>query len=106
MKGMSARKSALNADQEAWENNRLLTSGVVTQTSVDLDFEVTDQRVTLMVHNTKPPFLDGRVNFSTQQTIVPGKPEVGCVEAGYHHIYMYNGYFYIYHRFSDTTSDT
>ena len=22
MKGMSARKSALNADQEAWENNR------------------------------------------------------------------------------------
>ena len=29
-----------------------------------------DARVTLIVHNLKPPFLDGRVSFSLQQTTV------------------------------------
>jgi pre-mRNA-splicing factor ATP-dependent RNA helicase DHX38/PRP16 len=29
-----------------------------------------DNRITLIVHNLKPPFLDGRVSFSLQQTMV------------------------------------
>ncbi len=115
-KGESARKSALNADQDAWETNRLLTryghgmasmcypshwsltaprltpvysshcicwycfcccgcfgalSGVVMSSGVDLDFEDdTENRVTLMVHNIRPPFLDGRIAFTTQMQIV------------------------------------
>jgi pre-mRNA-splicing factor ATP-dependent RNA helicase DHX38/PRP16 len=69
--GMSARASALNADQEAWENNRLLTSGVVARNRVDTDFdEELDARVQIMVHSTKPPFLDGRVSFTTQIEMV------------------------------------
>lgn len=31
VKGESARKSALNADQDAWEKNRLLTRWVFTR---------------------------------------------------------------------------
>ncbi|TYZ68914.1 hypothetical protein PybrP1_012252 [[Pythium] brassicae (nom. inval.)] len=71
LRGMSARTSALNADQEAWETNRLLTSGVVATGRVATEFdEELDARVQLMVHNTKPPFLDGRVSFTTQTEMV------------------------------------
>lgn len=71
LKGMSARASALSADQEAWEKNRLLTSGVVASGKVDTDFDdELDSRVQIMVHSTKPPFLDGRVAFTTQVEMV------------------------------------
>ncbi len=71
LKGMSARASALTADQDAWENNRLLTSGVVAKSrvSTDIDDEL-EARVQIMVHSTKPPFLDGRVEFTTQMEMV------------------------------------
>lgn len=46
-------------------------SGVVVTSGVDMDFEdETENRVTLMVHNIRPPFLDGRVVFTTQMQIV------------------------------------
>ncbi|KAF0698465.1 Aste57867_10925 [Aphanomyces stellatus] len=71
LRGKSARASALNQDQEAWENNRLLTSGVMATTEVDTEFDdELDARVQIMVHNTKPPFLDGRVSFTTQVEMV------------------------------------
>ncbi|KAE8881009.1 Pre-mRNA-splicing factor ATP-dependent RNA helicase [Phytophthora fragariae] len=71
LKGMSARASALSADQEAWEKNRLLTSGVVASGKVDTEFDdELDSRVQIMVHSTKPPFLDGRVAFTTQVEMV------------------------------------
>jgi pre-mRNA-splicing factor ATP-dependent RNA helicase DHX38/PRP16 len=68
------RKSALQDDQEAWEENRLLSSGAAVRSSVDLDSMNTEQemsRVTLLVHQVKPPFLDGRVSFSTIREAVP-----------------------------------
>jgi flagellar biosynthesis GTPase FlhF len=70
--GMSARKSQLQQDQSAWEDNRLLQSGVAVMREVQTVFDnEEDSRVTLIVHNLKPPFLDGRVSFSLQQTTVP-----------------------------------
>jgi len=69
--GMSAKKSQLFVDQEAWEENRLLQSGVASLREAQMDFnDEDDSRVTLIVHNVKPPFLDGRVSFSLQQTTV------------------------------------
>ncbi|KAJ0406647.1 hypothetical protein P43SY_009758 [Pythium insidiosum] len=71
LKGMSARASALHADQEAWEKNRLLTSGVAAVGRVETEFDdELDGRVQIMVHSTKPPFLDGRVAFTTQVEMV------------------------------------
>ena len=70
-KGLSARLSAIHEDQEAWETNRMLTAGAARQGRVDLEFdEETDNRTQLMVHNLRPPFLDGRVSFTTQMKIV------------------------------------
>jgi pre-mRNA-splicing factor ATP-dependent RNA helicase DHX38/PRP16 len=68
------RKSALQDDQEAWEENRLLSSGAAVRSSVDLDTMNSEQemsRVTLLVHQVKPPFLDGRVSFSSVREAVP-----------------------------------
>jgi len=69
--GMSARKSALNDDQNRWEENRLLTSGAAVQGSVSLEVNSEDDsRIQLLVHQIKPPFLGGRVAFSTIQKAV------------------------------------
>lgn len=39
----------------------------VRQTQVDTDFDNEDEnRITLLVHDTKPPFLDGRIVFTKQ----------------------------------------
>lgn len=55
----SARQSALMDDQEAWEENRLLSSGAASRGAVDLDVSTdNDTRVTLLVHQLKPPFLE------------------------------------------------
>ena len=45
----------------------MLTSGVATRKTVDLDFEdESESTVHVMVHNLKPPFLDGRTVFTKQ----------------------------------------
>ncbi len=54
-------------DNERWETNRMLTSGVVQRLEVDEDFEEDNAtRVHLLVHNLVPPFLDGRIVFTKQ----------------------------------------
>jgi hypothetical protein len=56
-----------NADNDLWEANRMVTSGVATRKGVDLDFEDESQSaVHVMVHHLKPPFLDGRTVFTKQ----------------------------------------
>jgi pre-mRNA-splicing factor ATP-dependent RNA helicase DHX38/PRP16 len=62
----------IQQDQAAWEENRLLTSGVAMRGEVATDFDdEEDQRIRLNVHVTKPPFVDGRVTFSKQLSTVP-----------------------------------
>ncbi|CAG0909316.1 unnamed protein product, partial [Cyprideis torosa] len=70
---MSARQRQINKDIERWETNRMLRSGVVTQTQFDEDFEEQDEaKVHLLVHNITPPFLDGRIVFTKQmEPVVP-----------------------------------
>ena len=48
-----------------------VSSGVVESGPVNLDFDdESETRVQLMVNNVKPPFLDGRVVFTTQLKMV------------------------------------
>uniref|UniRef100_A0A0W0F2G2 Pre-mRNA-splicing factor ATP-dependent RNA helicase PRP16 n=1 Tax=Moniliophthora roreri TaxID=221103 RepID=A0A0W0F2G2_MONRR len=66
-KKISARQAQYNADNDLWEANRMLTSGVATRKTVDLDFEdESESAVHVMVHDLKPPFLDGRTVFTKQ----------------------------------------
>ncbi|KAF5383403.1 hypothetical protein D9757_006182 [Collybiopsis confluens] len=64
---ISARQAQYNADNDLWEANRMVTSGVATRKGVDLDFEdESESTVHVMVHDLKPPFLDGRTVFTKQ----------------------------------------
>ncbi|KAI0770981.1 P-loop containing nucleoside triphosphate hydrolase protein [Trametes elegans] len=67
VKKISARQAQYNADNDLWEANRMLTSGVATRREIDLDFEdESESTVHVMVHDLKPPFLDGRTVFTKQ----------------------------------------
>ncbi|KIY69583.1 putative PRP16-RNA-dependent ATPase [Cylindrobasidium torrendii FP15055 ss-10] len=67
VKKVSARQAQYNKDNDMWEANRMLTSGVATQRILDLDFEdESESTVHVMVHDLKPPFLDGRTVFTKQ----------------------------------------
>ncbi|KAK4688722.1 pre-mRNA-splicing factor ATP-dependent RNA helicase DHX38/PRP16, partial [Tremellales sp. Uapishka_1] len=67
VKRTSARQQQFNADNDLWETNRMQTSGVAVRGVVDLDFEDdSDSKVHVLVHDLKPPFLDGRVAYTRQ----------------------------------------
>ncbi|XP_072321946.1 pre-mRNA-splicing factor ATP-dependent RNA helicase PRP16 isoform X2 [Eucyclogobius newberryi] len=72
-KRISAQKRQINEDNERWETNRMLTSGVVQRLEVDEDFEEDNAaKVHLQVHNLVPPFLDGRIVFTKQpEPVIP-----------------------------------
>ena len=72
---LSARHQQYNVDNEKWEADLLLRSGVVTQTNYDEDFdETTGSKIHILVHNIVPPFLDGRTIFTKQpEPVVPVK---------------------------------
>lgn len=75
IKRMSAQQRQINKDNELWEKNRMLTSGVVMSINFNEDFdEEAVERVHLLVHHTVPPFLDGRIVFTKQpEPVIPVK---------------------------------
>lgn len=74
-KRISAQQRQINKDNELWERNRMLTSGVVMTINVNEDFdEEAIERVHLLVHHIVPPFLDGRIVFTKQpEPVIPVK---------------------------------
>lgn len=73
---ISAQQRQINKDNEKWETNRLLLSGVVTKTSESYDDidDTGESRVYLMVTNQVPEFLSGKVVLTKQQEpIIPIK---------------------------------
>ena len=75
----SRRASELDKALNAWEENRLITSGVVRAREVVVDYSAEDEaRMVLLVHDTKPPFLEGQVVNNKQV----GQAETGKVGRG------------------------
>lgn len=74
-KKMSAQQRQIQKDNERWETNRMLTSGVVQRLDYDEDFEdESGAKVHLLVQNIVPPFLDGRIVFTKQpEPVIPIK---------------------------------
>ncbi|KAG8888201.1 DEAH-box RNA helicase prp16 [Tulasnella sp. 332] len=67
VKKVSAKQAQYNRDNDLWETNRMLTSGVAQRKELDLDFEdESETTVHVIVHDLKPPFLDGTQVFTTQ----------------------------------------
>mmetsp|Transcript_4588 Transcript_4588/g.10051 ORF Transcript_4588/g.10051 Transcript_4588/m.10051 type:complete len:1204 (-) Transcript_4588:149-3760(-) len=64
---MSAQKRAKNEAMEAWENTVLSRTGFGEKKELNLDFRAEEEaRVHVMVRETQPPFLDGRVVHTKQ----------------------------------------
>lgn len=65
-----SRRSLNSADHDKWEMDRMLRSGAVemkdNMRAGDMLMETDEERVILIVHDLKPPFLDGRIVFTTQ----------------------------------------
>lgn len=72
-RGLNARQMQKQKDVDAWETNRMLTSGVAQRRDLGYDFEDDQEgtRVHLLVHDLRPPFLDGRTVFTKQLDPVP-----------------------------------
>lgn len=72
-KRISAQQRQNNKDNELWEKNRMLTSGVVMSINYNEDFdEEAVERVHLLVSHIIPPFLDGRIVFTKQpEPVIP-----------------------------------
>ncbi|KFY48224.1 hypothetical protein V495_01512 [Pseudogymnoascus sp. VKM F-4514 (FW-929)] len=72
-KRITARAAQKQRDVDAWETNRMLTSGVAQRRDFGDDFEDDEEqtRVHLLIHDLRPPFLDGRTVFTKQVDPVP-----------------------------------
>lgn len=70
-KRISAMAAARKADNDLWENKQLRNSGLSKQGAVDLDFEEENEsRVHLLVHDLRPPFLDGQQQFTSRKETI------------------------------------
>jgi pre-mRNA-splicing factor ATP-dependent RNA helicase DHX38/PRP16 len=69
----SARAVQKQKDVDAWETNRMLQSGVAQRRTFESDFADDDEstRIHILVHDLKPPFLDGKRVFTKQLDPVP-----------------------------------
>ncbi|KAL2896795.1 Pre-mRNA-splicing factor ATP-dependent RNA helicase DEAH7, partial [Bienertia sinuspersici] len=74
-RAQSKRHSQLSADKQQWEDRQLMRSGAVRGTEVQTEFDNEEEnKVILLVHDTKPPFLDGRVVYTKQaEPVMPLK---------------------------------
>lgn len=72
-KRMTAKAAQKQREVDAWETNRMLTSGVAQRRDDMDDFEDDEHttRVHLLVHDLRPPFLDGKTIFTKQIDPVP-----------------------------------
>lgn len=63
-----ARKEQRQRDNDAWEMNRMVTSGVAQRRDWAGDFDEEETtRVHLLTHELRPPFLEGKTIFTRQQ---------------------------------------
>ncbi|XP_022010355.1 pre-mRNA-splicing factor ATP-dependent RNA helicase DEAH7 [Helianthus annuus] len=69
------KRSQRAADNNQWEERQLMRSGAVRDKEMQTEFDDEEERkVILLVHETKPPFLDGRSVFGKQaDPIMPVK---------------------------------
>ncbi|ODA78792.1 hypothetical protein RJ55_06176 [Drechmeria coniospora] len=67
-----ARQEQRRKENDAWETNRMLVSGVAQRRDMASDFDDEEaSRIHLLVHDLRPPFLDGRTIFTKQLEPVP-----------------------------------
>jgi len=60
-KKKNAKQNEHFIESEKWDFNRMVASGIFKTKEVSFDFDEEDaNRVSVLVHDIKPPFLDGK----------------------------------------------
>jgi len=70
-KRVNHRAAARARDADRWEEDRLRASGMVRMREGAEEEEDGELRTHVVVHDLKPPFLDGKVVLSKQQAAAP-----------------------------------
>lgn len=78
LRGNTPRANEIMRDNSRWEASLLERSGVTHREGAMDDMEEEEERVRLIVKDLRPPFLDGRVVFSTQTEQVSVVCYVSC----------------------------
>jgi pre-mRNA-splicing factor ATP-dependent RNA helicase DHX38/PRP16 len=68
---LTLKQKERSEEQNKWELNRMLTSGLFKINNIRMDLEEDDdKRVVLMLHDIKPPFLEGKkINMNKNEQI-------------------------------------
>lgn len=64
-----SKRQIKSADHDKWEQNRMYVGGAIKHRAAQNDdildeLDMEEERVMIMVHDIKPPFLDGRIVFT------------------------------------------
>lgn len=71
-KRMTARQVQFNKENEKWERNRMLTSGILHLEDINDGFEDDEEaEVHLLVHDLRPPFLEGHTLKMNSSSVEP-----------------------------------
>jgi pre-mRNA-splicing factor ATP-dependent RNA helicase DHX38/PRP16 len=71
---VSAKYTEMLKENQEWEENRMMQSGIAILREVRTEFEEDENKVQIIVHDVNPPFLDGKIEFTKQvETITPVK---------------------------------
>lgn len=75
VKRVSAKYSEILKQNEEWEQNRMMQSGIGVQKEISTEFDKEEENKTqVIVNDIKPPFLDSKVEFTKQlEAILPVK---------------------------------
>ena len=73
----SKKRSQTLSDAALWEENRMRQGGAgVGNLAMDANLDMDEERVVLIFHDTRPPFLDGRQLFTKQhEPVLPVKDQ-------------------------------
>lgn len=67
----STKQAQKQKDIDAWETNRMLSSGVAQRAGKEFEDDDDPMRVHLLVHDLRPPFLDDKIIYTKQLDPVP-----------------------------------
>jgi pre-mRNA-splicing factor ATP-dependent RNA helicase DHX38/PRP16 len=65
-------------DNEEWEESRMLSSGIASFKEVSTDFSEEENKVQVIVHQVKAPFLEGKASLTKQLDLVLPVVDAQC----------------------------
>eukprot|EP01080_Neovahlkampfia_damariscottae_P007206 gene7206-11522_t len=66
----SAKYAQILRENEAWEENRMMQSGIAVPKQVRTDFEEDENKTQIIIHEVNPPFLDEKIDVTKKVELI------------------------------------